>query len=161
MKHLTFILILVTSFVFGQDTPSKIDLLLNNWHEAAAKADFQNYFNLMDEQSVYIGTDATERWEKQEFMTYAKPYFDKGKAWTFKPLKRNITLSKDKKTAWFDELLDTQMKICRGSGVLVYKNGQWKIIQYVLSMTVPNEVTSKLIPLKSELENDVIKNMKP
>jgi hypothetical protein len=30
-------------------------------------------------------------------------------------------------TAWFDELLDTQMKICRGSGILVKENKQWKI----------------------------------
>jgi hypothetical protein len=43
-------------------------------------------------------------------------------------------LTKQEKTAWFDELLNTQMKICRGSGVLVKKIGQeWKIKQYVLS----------------------------
>jgi hypothetical protein len=39
------------------------------------------------------------------------------------------------KTAWFDELLNTQMKICRGSGVLVKIDGKWKIKHYVLSMT--------------------------
>jgi hypothetical protein len=32
-------------------------------------------------------------------------------------------------------LLNTQMKICRGSGVLVKIDGEWKIKHYVLSMT--------------------------
>jgi hypothetical protein len=35
--------------------------------------------------------------------------------------------------------LSTQMKICRGSGVLVKIGNDWKIKHYVLSMTVPNE----------------------
>ena len=48
--------------------------------------------------------------------------------------------------AWFDELLDTHMKICRGSGVLVDQgNGQWKIKHYVLSMTVPNENVDEIV----------------
>jgi hypothetical protein len=44
------------------------------------------------------------------------------KAWSF-ALERHIYFDKTGKTAWFDELLNTQMKICRGSGVLV-KIGQ-------------------------------------
>jgi hypothetical protein len=53
----------------------------------------------------------------------------------FTALERHIYFfDKTGKTAWFDELLNTQMKICRGSGVLVKKIGQeWKIKQYVLS----------------------------
>jgi hypothetical protein len=47
------------------------------------------------------------------------------------------------KTAWFDELLNTQMKICRGSGVLVKIGQEWKIKQYVLSMTIPNDNSTK------------------
>jgi hypothetical protein len=31
----------------------------------------------------------------------------------------------------------TQMKICRGSGVVEKINGIWKVKQYVLSVTVP------------------------
>jgi hypothetical protein len=53
------------------------------------------------------------------------------------------------KTAWFDELLNTQMKICRGSGVLVKIGQEWKIKQYVLSMTIPNDNSNKVIELKS------------
>jgi len=114
----------------------------------------------MDENSVFIGTDATERWDKQEFMDYAKPHFDKGKAWNFSSLERNIEISEDGKTAWIDELLNTQMKICRGSGVLINKNGKWLIKQYVLSMTVPNDLASKVVSMKTDIEDEIIEELK-
>jgi hypothetical protein len=69
----------------------------------------------MTEDAVFIGTDATENWGKPAFQEFAKPYFDKGKAWNFTVLERHIYFDQSKK-AWFDELLNTQMKICRGSG---------------------------------------------
>jgi hypothetical protein len=31
------------------------------------------------------------------------------------------------------------MGVCRGSGVLQKRNGSWKIEQYILSATIPNE----------------------
>lgn len=137
-----------------------VALVLDKLNEYAANADFKNYFDLYAEESTFIGTDATEIWNKKEFMAYAKPHFDKGKAWNFKSLKRNITFSKDGKYAWFDELLDTQMKICRGSGVLEKIGNQWKIRQYVLSMTVPNDVTNEVIKAKSALEDAVLQNLR-
>lgn len=126
----------------------------------ASTADFKNYFNLYAEESTFIGTDANEVWNKKEFMAYSKPHFDKGKAWTFTSLKRNITFSADGKYAWFDELLDTQMKLCRGSGVLEKIGTQWKIRQYVLSMTVPNDVSNEIIKIKTPIEDAVISDLK-
>lgn len=137
-----------------------ISLLLDNWHKAAAKADATNYFGAMTEDSFYIGTDATEHWNKAAFQAFAKPYFDKGTAWDFKPLERHIYISEDKKMAWFDELLDTWMKVCRGSGVLVKVGNEWKIQHYVLSMTIPNDATSEAIKIKSPLENPLIEKLK-
>ena len=93
-------------------------------------------------------------------MDYAKPHFDKGQGWSFKSLKRNIYFSKDGTYAWFDEILDTQMKICRGSGVLEKIGGKWKIRQYVLSATVPNEVMSEVIKTKSPIEDALISELK-
>ena len=104
--------------------------ILDNWHKAAAEANYNVYFDFMADESVFIGTDATENWNKKDFQTYAKPHFDKGKAWSFKAIERNIYINNNKKTVWFDELLDTQMKICRGSGVFIFENGSWKIKHY-------------------------------
>jgi hypothetical protein len=144
----------------NSDSSDKINLILNNWHKAAAEANFDDYFNAISEESVFIGTDATENWNKKEFMAYAKPYFDKGKAWSFTSLERNIYFSKDGKTAWFDELLNTQMKICRGSGVLILENKEWKIKQYVLSMTVPNDISNEVIKIKAPIEDALMNTLK-
>ncbi|WP_312176000.1 nuclear transport factor 2 family protein [Chryseobacterium sp.] len=139
---------------------TEIGTMLDGFNVAAAKADFNTYFNYFAEESTFIGTDATEVWDKKAFMNWAKPYFDKNKTWNFTSLKRNIYFSKDGKIAWFDELLETQMKICRGSGVVEKINGQWKVKQYVLSVTVPNDVVDKVVEIKAPIEDILIQKMK-
>ena len=166
MKKLT-ILILATLVLSCKPCEEKlqsekqnITTILDNWHKAAAAANYEAYFGAMSEESIFIGTDATENWNKKQFQAFAKPYFDKGKAWNFKSLQRNIYFSADKKTAWFDELLDTQMKICRGSGVLIKIKNEWKIAHYVLSISIPNEFSSEVIQLKSNVEDILIEKLK-
>ena len=134
----------------------KVNSVLNSWHKAAAEADFNTYFNAMTEDAIFIGTDATENWNKTAFMAYAKPHFDKGKAWSFTSIERHIFFNRNYTIAWFDELLNTQMKICRGSGILVLENGKWKIQHYVLSMTIPNDVSDEVIKIKSSIEEPLI-----
>jgi hypothetical protein len=139
---------------------TEIAAMLDGFNVAAAKADFTTYFNYFAEESTFIGTDATEIWDKKAFMSWAKPYFDKKKTWNFTSLKRNIYFSKNGNLAWFDELLDTQMKICRGSGIVEKIDGQWKVKQYVLSVTVPNEVVDKVVEIKAPIEDMLIQKMK-
>lgn len=136
------------------DDVAAVNKFMDDWHRAAANADYDTYFDKIADNGKFIGTDANENWSKEAFIAFAKPYFDKGKAWDFTPLERNIYFSKDGSVVWFDELLDTWMKVCRGSGVLVKENGVWKIKQYILSMTVPNEVTKEVIPLKAGYDKD-------
>lgn len=139
---------------------TEIGTMLDGFNTAAAKADFTTYFNYFADESTFIGTDATEVWDKKQFMVWAKPYFDKKSTWNFTSLKRNIHFTKDGKMAWFDELLDTQMKICRGSGVVEKIGGKWKVKQYVLSMTVPNDVVDKVVEVKAPLEDVLISELK-
>ena len=118
---------------------SQIEQSIDQWHQAAADADFKTYFDLMTPDAVFVGTDASEVWSKKDFMTFAKPYFEQGKAWDFKKINRHIYLDDQHPDfAWFDETLHTWMGVCRGSGVMVYKDKHWRIRHYVLSMTVPN-----------------------
>ncbi len=137
-----------------------INKLLDDFNTFAANADFDRYFDCFAEESTFIGTDATEVWNKKEFKDWAKPYFDKKTTWNFKSLKRNIHFSKDGNYGWFDEILDTQMKICRGSGVVEKINGKWKIRQYVLSVTVPNEVVDEVTKIKAPIEDAMIQKLK-
>jgi hypothetical protein len=139
---------------------TEIATMLDAFNVSAAKADYKTYFDFFADESTFIGTDATEVWNKKEFMVWAKPYFDKKRTWNFTSLKRNIYFSKDGKLAWFDELLDTQMKICRGSGVVEKINGQWKVKQYVLSMTIPNDVSDKVVVEKRAIEDVLIQKLK-
>jgi len=160
---LLFSILLLGSKSFSQNTDSdkkKINTTLDSWHKAATNAEFDNYFSYMTTNGVFIGTDATENWQLDAFKAFSKPYFDKGKAWDFKCLQRNIYFDKTQNTAWFDELLDTQMKICRGSGVLIREGKNWKIAHYVLSMTIPNDNTDEVVKIKEKIENGVIEKLK-
>jgi ketosteroid isomerase-like protein len=137
----------------------KIAVTLDAWHKAAAQAQFDVYFGLMTNDAIFIGTDAKENWNKTAFQAFAKPYFDKGKAWNFTAMERHIFLDATGKLAWFDELLSTQMKICRGSGVLVKVGNEWKIQHYVLSMTIPNENVNEVVKIKTPIEDGVMKKL--
>lgn len=139
---------------------AQINTMLDDFNRAAAKADFNSYFNFYNEHAIFTGTDATERWDKKSFMVWAKPFFDRGRAWNFTALERHIYFDKSGKTAWFDELLNTQMKICRGSGVLVKQDDGWKLEQYILSTTIPNEQMDSVIKLKAALEDPLINKLK-
>jgi hypothetical protein len=163
MKKVFLIILfaLFTTSINAQDkAKEQINTTLDTWHKAATEANFVNYFDALTDDSIFIGTDATENWTKPAFQAFAKPYFDKGKAWSFTSLERHIYFSTDKKMAWFDELLNTQMKICRGSGVLVFINGKWKIKHYVLSMTIPNDNVDEVVKIKAPIEDDLIAKLK-
>jgi len=133
--------------VYAQKTHDEINKFINDWHQAASRADGAVFFGSMDDQAVYIGTDASERWTKNEFMLFAKPFFDKGKAWDFKPYDRQLHVTSDAKIVWFSELLSTWMGVCRGSGILTMTPQGWKIQQYHLSVTVPNDIIRDFITL--------------
>ncbi|KGL58745.1 nuclear transport factor 2 family protein [Polaribacter sp. Hel1_85] len=133
---------------------TNVNTLLDDWHKAASDANYQGYFGKMDSISVFIGTDATENWTKKQFESFSKPYFDKGKAWSFKALERNVYVNDARNFVWFDELLDTWMGTCRGSGVLEKKNNTWFIKHYVLSVEIPNDDVQVVIAAKKK--NDSI-----
>ncbi len=157
MKNKILLLFLVSFSMFlgAQEIQSKkeINSVLDAWHKAAGEADFDTYFGLMTKDGVFIGTDAMENWQSQAFKEFSKPYFDRGKAWNFTAVERNIYVNDTNDFAWFDELLDTQMKLCRGSGVLKKVNGNWKIAHFVLSIAVPNENVDELVQIKKEKDS--------
>lgn len=145
MVRLCCLLLLVCVQSFAQKT--EINSFIDGWHLAASQANAKAFFDAMDEESIYIGTDSSERWTKSEFLAFAKPHFDKGTAWDFKAYDRDLHVSADGRYVWFSELLTTWMGVCRGSGVL-YKTPQgWKIKQYHLSVTVPNDIIKDFISL--------------
>lgn len=139
------------------ESKKQISAMLDSFNVAAASAEYDRYFNFYTSDATFNGTDATENWDKKAFMTWAKPFFDKKTTWNFSALQRNIYFGKANDIAWFDELLSTQMKICRGSGVVVKEGDEWKVQQYVLSTTVPNTILDSVIKLKTAEEDSIMR----
>lgn len=121
----------------------EVAAVLDDWHAAAAAADEARYFGHFAPDAVFLGTDGGERWTAEEFRRFAHPYFAKGKAWSFRAVSRHVAFSPDGGVAWFDEALETRnLGPARGSGVLLRSGGGWKVVQYNLSIPIPNDLTS-------------------
>jgi len=124
-----------------------VSAMLDDLHLAASEADESRYFGHFEEDAVFLGTDASERWSVEEFRAYAHPHFSAGKGWTYKATERHIRLSPDGRTAWFDERLqNVKYGEVRGSGVLSW-NGRWRVSQYNLSFPIPNKIASDVIEM--------------
>ena len=113
---------------------------LDAWHAAAAASDEAAYFALMTPDAIFLGTDATERWTRDEFQTYAHRPFSEGHGWRMHAIRRDVVMVSDV-LAYFDEDLEAvNLGPARGSGVLRRDaEGQWRIAHYNLAITVPNE----------------------
>lgn len=139
---------------------AEIDQVISHWHKSAADSDHKSYIGAMAGDGIYIGTDATEYWTTSAFNDWSKPYFDQKKGWNLVSLNRHIYLGINNETAWFDELLDTGMGLCRGSGVMQKLEGEWKIYHYVLSPTVPNDLTNEVKYLKNKEDSLIISKLR-
>ena len=145
------LLLIAAGFAAAQEWESsakaEIDAFLTAWHRAAATADAGTYFGSMAPGAVFLGTDVTERWTKEEFEAWAAPYFRGTSAWVYSAVRRSISLSAAGNTAWFDEdLASASYWPCRGSGALERIDGAWKIRLYSLTFTIPNSVVSEIRP---------------
>lgn len=149
---LLFLFLFSTSLLWSQwELTFRLNQLVDNWHLSATKADFQQYFTSTTEDFVFLGTAPGERWDKPAFQSFCKPYFDKGKAWDFKPSKRIWNFTANGTVAYFDEDLDTWMESCRGSGICILDaNGEWKIAYYNLTVLIENEKIKEFIKLRKE-----------
>jgi hypothetical protein len=113
---------------------------LDDLHDAAAHADGARYFAHYTKDATFLGTDAGERWDLAAFHAYADARFAKGTGWVYRVVRRAVVVSADGGVAWFDEDLQGEKAgASRGSGVLVPVEGRWRVAQYNLALTVPNE----------------------
>lgn len=162
-KNILFLCIILLSGIACSTTEEEkgahivdVQEVMNDWHNAAAEADFDRYFgHFADSTSIFMGTDETERWTVSEFKAYSKPHFDRGRAWKFTPLNRHVYIAENGKTAWFDENLSTpNLGPSRGTGTLVLVNNEWKIAHYNLTVPIPNGIMDDV---KSQIEKELNK----
>ena len=123
-----------------------INAILNDFHDAAAKADEKRYMGHLAEEAIFMGTDAEERWTKKEFQKYVHRFFSNGSGWTYVGRDRLIKFNSNGNVAWFSErLFNKKYGELRGSGVLSKVRGQWKIFQYNMVFVIPNQVAGDVV----------------
>jgi len=148
LYSIVFVFSLATNAHAQTEDENVIDVLIDQWHHAASVADEDVFFGFMTEECIYIGTDITEKWKRDELKTWSAKFFDKESAWSFTAFEREIYFNEN--TAWFDEKLNTWMGECRGSGVLIKTKEGWKLTHYHLSVTIPNDKIQGFIDLVKE-----------
>lgn len=129
--------------------------VLERLHRAASEADEEVYFSLFAADAVFLGTDASERWTVDQFRAYAHPHFARGSGWTYtlRGGRRHVYVSADGNLAWFDEALDNEKYgECRGTGVLRRVDGTWRIVQYNLTLPIPNEIAGEVVARIARLQ---------
>ena len=161
IPHPLPILCLVALLTFGCQTPhspngavnaevarADVSRTLDDFHDAAARADEGRYFAHFAPGGVFLGTDGSERWDVAAFRAYAHPHFAKGTGWTYRATERHIDVAPDRTVAWFDETLANESYgPCRGTGVLRKIGGEWKIAQYNLTIPIPNELAKTVVEM--------------
>ena len=138
--------VVVTCVAAGPTAAPSPEAVLDDFHDAASKADGEEYFALFSHDAVFFGTDATERWPIEEFRRYAMARFETGRGWTYRATGRHVFVADEGATAWFDERLhNDKYGECRGTGVLVKRMGVWRIAQYNLTIPIPNEIALDVV----------------
>ena len=113
----------------------------------ARHIDLQVNFGHFAEGAVFVGTDASEHWDVEEFRAYAEPHFQGESAWTYVPQQRRLHLDGRGWCSFEEQLAHTTYGLMRGTGLLVREEGHWRISQYVLSFPVPNERAAEVVAL--------------
>lgn len=135
-----------TTAMSARAAVTAIEEVLDDFHRAAADAHEERYFAHLAPGAVFLGTDATERWSREEFLQFAHPYFERGQGWTYVPRQRHVAVAESGDVAWFDEILDNEnYGTCRGTGVLQLRGGRWRIEQYHLTIPLPNELARDVV----------------
>lgn len=143
MYKIILCLLFISVFSSAND---ELEQVLNSFHQAAAEANYEQYMGLLADDAIYLGTDSSERWTKAEFSAFVKPYFSRGKGWLYHPVERHITKTTANNVVFFDEILENKnYGRCRGSGVLIHTEQGWKILQYNLSIPVPNAIALDVV----------------
>jgi len=150
MRNILFLLSLVCVSLSFAQKEAELNTIINTWHQNAANSKFDAYFEITTADFVFLGTAPEERWERKDFMTFCRPYFDKKSTWDFKPSHRRWSYSPDGQTAWFDEDLETWMQGCRGTGIMIREAGSWKLSYYNLHVLIENDKIQEFISLRKQ-----------
>ena len=149
---LTTLLIILSSNTFADPTIKNAELLIQKMWDSFIDGDIDAFSQTMskDEDMVTFGTDASERWDSwQELENSVALQFDAFDVISVERKNKSLKISNSGNTAWFSETVDWEflsnsktevVKDIRYTGVMEYRNGQWKIVQFHCSVGVAGQV---------------------
>ena len=132
--------LLFTLRAFAEGSP---EAALDSLHRAGAAANPVEFIGMLAPEAVFLGVDGSARLQGQSLRDYVSESFASGNAWDYSSSEREMRLSSDGAIAWFDECLQHHQRGSgRGTGVLIYSGGAWKIAQYNLTIPLPGAAVS-------------------
>ena len=149
---LTTLLIILSSNTFADPTYKNAELLIQKMWDSFIDGDINAFSQTMskDEDMVTFGTDASERWDSwQELENSVALQFDAFDVISVERKNKSLKISNSGNTAWFSETVDWEflsngnnesVKDIRYTGVMEFRNGQWKIVQFHCSVGVAGQV---------------------
>lgn len=151
-RQLLFLTLFIPFIAVADDAKPDIhavDVVLDDFHDAAAHGDKERYLGHLSEQAVFMGTDEWERWPKYpDFSEYVDSRFKDGTGWRYQSVERTIRFNNRSDVAWFDEVLYSETNgRFRGTGVLTRQSGKWQLEHYAMSFLILNENWDEVIEL--------------
>ena len=149
---LTTLLITFSGITFANSTYENAESLIQKMWDSFIDGDIDAFSQTMskDKDMVTFGTDASERWDSwQALEDSVALQFDAFDVVSVERKNKSLKLSNSGNTAWFSETVDWEflsngktevVKDIRYTGVMEYRNGQWKIVQFHCSVGVAGQV---------------------
>ena len=148
----TTLLITFSGITFANPTYENAESLIQKMWDSFIDGDIDAFSQTMskDEDMVTFGTDASERWESwQELEDSVALQFDAFDVISVERKNKSLKISNTGNTAWFSETVDweflsngktEEVKDIRYTGVMEYRKGHWKIVQFHCSVGVAGQV---------------------
>ena len=148
----TTLLITFSGITFANPTYENAESLIQKRWDSFIDGDIDAFSQTMskDEDMVTFGTDASERWDSwQELEDSVALQFDAFDVISVDRKNKSLKISNSGNTAWFSETVDweflsngktEEVKDIRYTGVMEYRKGHWKIVQFHCSVGVAGQV---------------------
>ena len=148
----TTLLITFSGITFANPTYENAESLIQKMWDSFIDGDIDAFSQTMskDEDMVTFGTDASERWDSwQALEDSVALQFDAFDVVSVERKNKSLKISNSGNTAWFSETVDWEflsngktevVKDIRYTGVMEYRNEQWKIVQFHCSVGVAGQV---------------------